>query len=767
MKGTSLFVSSVEEAQAHATSHATRSRDLKAASVPQWYIASENDTPRMIAKQFGVSCSDLVTANRDRLAELQGISRLKEGTRIRVSHFHVDDDKHVPYCHWTFPDDTFEHTEPSYMMVRKLERRKGAAAKHRPVEASLAVPITQYTAPPQKLFKSVQAPPARAAAKTPKKKPPVLAGGPTKPKRPLTGYMIYFSEQREAMKDELAELQLHGKEVMKVVSKMWQELSERDKAAYQARAQMDQTRYQKAMEKYKQDLTAFHRAHPEQARLELVDPEPKSSGVDKNSLFNKVVKLNAEGSAQSGSEYEYFFVLTYIPDLLWCHLAPMVRVGKWGPDKSQAEGRPIWMLVNENEGKEVDISSAFCVPVKSRSMKRTADADREQWDILESGEPIFTNRVGTQSKGMSNASHSAMKHLSGSLEPKQLGQPRKHPPPANFAQAPYGYTDPTHMRGRPRIYPLSPTAVASHSASKARTGSIGSKKKVCRPRKHPLACKAAQSPSSPRGYTDPSQKRGRPRKYPLPDSVTKPSKAAGKRKIGTNTDYNESSAQAASSRRSLSAAKPVTGTIEVKKKRGQPRKYPLPTDAAEAHSEAAGMSRIGSDTENESWEADVEKPRAGGRVQPARQSHSATKPLTGCIEPKMKRGRLCKKPVPADVAESRPSEEPVNGSAEQEKKLRRPRKQPSLCAVVSVEESDEAESPPTKRRKLPQRNVPPVFYGSPRSLNGSAVKAAPSTTRKAPVRGNSGNRKVALTRSGKKLSMASPLMFGPRAGARG
>jgi hypothetical protein len=767
MKGTSLFVPSVEEAKADATSHASRSQDLKAASAPQWYIASENDTPRMIAKQFGVSCSELVAANRDRLSELQGISRLKEGTRIKVSHFHVDDDKHVPYCHWTFPDDSFEHTEPSYMMVRELERRKGAAAKHRPVEASLAVPITQYTAPTPELFKSVQAPPTHASAKTPKKKSPVLAGGPTKPKRPLTGYMIYCSEQREAIKDELAKL--HGKEVIKVVSKMWQELSERDKAAYQEKAQMDQTRYQKAMEKYKQDLATFHRAHPKQALLELADPEPKSAGVDKNSLFNKVVKLNEEGSAQSGSEYEYFFVLTYIPDLHWCHLAPMVRVGNWGPDKPQAEGRPIWMLVNENEGKEVDISSTFCVPVKSRSMKRTVDADREQWDILES-EPskhdyklaaIFTNRVGTKSKAMSNASHSAMKPLSGSIEPKRKrGRPRKHPPPVSVTQTPREYMDPTQKRGRPRSDPLSPSAVATHSTSKAPTGSTRPKEKLCIQHKNPLVRKAVQSLSAPRVYTDPTQKRGRPRKYPLPDSATEPRKTAGTRKIGSDTDYTEwnpetlTPAQAHSSRRSLLATKPLTGTIERKKKGGQPRKPPLLTDTAA--------------TEDENWEPEAEKPPAPGRVQPARQSHSAMKPLTGSIEPKTtKRERACKNPAPTDGAQSLASAEPVNGSTVPKKKLRKPRRHPSLCAVVSVEDSDEAEFPPTKRRKLPHRNVPPVFYGSPRSLNGSAVKATPVTTRKTPVRARSGNRKEALTRSGKKLSMTSPLMFAPRVGARG
>ena len=161
MKGTTLYVPSAEGAQAEASSHASRTREIGVEpSAPQWYIAEENDTPRMIAKQFDVSCTELVNANRSRLPELQWQSRLKEGTRIKVSHFHVDDDKHVPYCHWTFPDDSFEMSEPSYMMVRKLNRRKGTQARAKPVETSFAVPVSEFTAPPADLFNEVKPSPA-------------------------------------------------------------------------------------------------------------------------------------------------------------------------------------------------------------------------------------------------------------------------------------------------------------------------------------------------------------------------------------------------------------------------------------------------------------------------------------------------------------------------------------------------------------------------------------------------------------------------------
>jgi hypothetical protein len=63
----------------------------------------------------------------------------------------------------------------------------------------------------------------------------------------------------------------------------------------------------------------------------------------------------------------------------------MVQDGTFGPDKRKAEGRPKWKLVDEELGKEVDISSSYCIGIKSRAMKNTIDADREEWDIIDDG----------------------------------------------------------------------------------------------------------------------------------------------------------------------------------------------------------------------------------------------------------------------------------------------------------------------------------------------------------------------------------------------
>lgn len=85
--------------------------------------------------------------------------------------------------------------------------------------------------------------------------------------------------------------------------------------------------------------------------------------------------------------FPFRFVLTYIPDLKWCHLAPMIQDGVFGPERKRSSGRPRWRLVDEKLGQEMDISSAFCIPVRSKTVKKTADADKEEWDIMDSPGP--------------------------------------------------------------------------------------------------------------------------------------------------------------------------------------------------------------------------------------------------------------------------------------------------------------------------------------------------------------------------------------------
>lgn len=61
----------------------------------------------------------------------------------------------------------------------------------------------------------------------------------------------------------------------------------------------------------------------------------------------------------------------------------MVADGVFGPERKKSQGRTRWRLVDETLGHELDISSMFCSPVRSKALKRTADADKEEWDVLD------------------------------------------------------------------------------------------------------------------------------------------------------------------------------------------------------------------------------------------------------------------------------------------------------------------------------------------------------------------------------------------------
>jgi hypothetical protein len=119
----------------------------------------------------------------------------------------------------------------------------------------------------------------------------------------------------------------------------------------------------------------------------------------------------------------------------------MRKVGIWGPSQRKCEGRPKWMLVDENEGKEVDISASYCEIVRSRAIKRTEDADEEQWDIMESGPPsAFQNilqpldslaYIGTKQNEKIGASIAApfTNRASDGIQGARVSVPIYQPPP--------------------------------------------------------------------------------------------------------------------------------------------------------------------------------------------------------------------------------------------------------------------------------------------------------------------------------------------------
>ena len=94
-------------------------------------------------------------------------------------------------------------------------------------------------------------------------------------------------------------------------------------------------------------------------------------------LFNRVVAIKGEES------YTYWYVLTYLPDLQWCHVAPLEQRGLFESNKGPSAGRAKWMLVNEEQGGEIDVGAGRCVVMEAREMKKTKEnADEEEWDVI-------------------------------------------------------------------------------------------------------------------------------------------------------------------------------------------------------------------------------------------------------------------------------------------------------------------------------------------------------------------------------------------------
>ena len=322
-------------------------------------------------------------------------------TKIQVSNFDIHPDQHTPYCHWTFPDDKFEDSEPSYIMARKLNRRRNLVKKNVTPTTSFPFTIKKY-APPTNcssniVMKSNQEnvrPQTFVKTKTKKRKR--HPAEPIPPKRPMTAYFQFMNEMRQNIKTS------NQLEVAKIVSEKWKALAEVDKIKYIELSNKARAEYKVAIQKYRNKMDEFNQKHPELAKQcnipSTLTPTKKLRNSIGQNLFNKVVKLNKEGIEGVGTEYKYYYVLTFLPDLQWCHLAPMKKVGVYGTDKPKSQGRPMWMLVNEDEGKEIDVTSTYCEVVKSRATKGCPDADREQWDILDSDvplAPIFTSRAKT------------------------------------------------------------------------------------------------------------------------------------------------------------------------------------------------------------------------------------------------------------------------------------------------------------------------------------------------------------------------------------
>lgn len=415
-KGTTVFIP-LNAKDASASS--TKSAPIK------WYTAKEDETPRGIAMRFKVKYAEFIAANQRKYPELTGNSRLKEGTRIQISRFDIDDSDYMPYPHWTFPDDETDEdsSEPSYMMALKLNRKFGKAIDERPVADSIAVPIEPYS-PDLNGVKDLLIEPkvSQINAKTPAK---VTAKEPKKPKRPPSAFLLFCTHARATMKSKLV-----GKstvESAKLIGDKWKSMPEEAKAPFYKQFEESKPAYAEAIKQYERDLEKF--------RYENPLPSDSAAGVD-TSLLEKVVKLKStNGIPGYASKYEYFYVLTYIPDLMWVHLIPMRKVGVFDEKHTYSAGRPIWMIVSEEEGKEFDTSAAICKPVSSRTINNSADADEEQWDIYESGDkrplaPIFVSKKAANDSSKPTATptaSSAMPNAKSATQTPNAGK-RERPP---------------------------------------------------------------------------------------------------------------------------------------------------------------------------------------------------------------------------------------------------------------------------------------------------------------------------------------------------
>ena len=302
----------------------------------QWHICKENDTPRTIAKMYNVSTYDVVERNKGRLPGLISSSRLKENTKIKVSHLHVPDNLYKPYAHWSFPDSKYEDPEPSYMMVRKLHRRRKVSQQQphsTTTKKRLSSTTTAVAATEQDASISFMSSLKGVVVENDIPNPSLLLSPPAQKMPYVTNVQFQPSP-----------------------------------------------------------LSILAAATAPAAAPYI--PYSENDPMIKGSLYNKVVRLQP-GAMTEGSEYTYWYVLTFIPDLQWCHLAPMIQDGTFGMDKPKAFGKTKWRLLDESFGHEVDISSKYCIAVKSRSMKKTLDADKEEWDIIDDGtDPtvLSTNR---------------------------------------------------------------------------------------------------------------------------------------------------------------------------------------------------------------------------------------------------------------------------------------------------------------------------------------------------------------------------------------
>ena len=317
----------------------------------KWHVVEEDVAFKTLATEtLHIDPHELHRINKG-IPELKGLqvsSELRKGAKLLV-----DDPSKLPfdfdeYCHWTFADDDPNKSEPSYMMalrLRPLAKRAADAAMREEVIAKSEALLV--------------------------------------PERPVVVPSGRRATFIKALEEAKAEADARQKEW---ANSAWHVVKEDISFKKEADALGVDPKYLRDLNKDRLkglQLSSLLRADTwlQTKPLEEVPAADGSVKVERPHLVNRVVQIDGE------DDYEFWYCLTYLPDLQWCHVAPLEKRGVFGdtpgPTGHLAEGKPCWMLVSEEEGGEIDVGAGRCHMMQALEMKGTkANADKEEWDIV-------------------------------------------------------------------------------------------------------------------------------------------------------------------------------------------------------------------------------------------------------------------------------------------------------------------------------------------------------------------------------------------------
>ena len=205
--------------------------------------------------------------------------------------------------------------------------------------------------------------------------------------------MFYNNVHRTKLRQKHPSMKLT--EMSKLIAEQWHKANDNERAPYVLQSEKDKIRYGRAMSLFHKNRDHYvhfmKMNYPGETIPWIKLPKTKKKGKTKKerkmksiaNLVNKVVRVSFDNSREI-TGWEYYFVLTYIPDLQWCRLAPMNMTGTFDTERNSiSKGRIRWKLVQEGQALEVDVSAKRCTVVRTRVMKSTPNADEEEWDILD------------------------------------------------------------------------------------------------------------------------------------------------------------------------------------------------------------------------------------------------------------------------------------------------------------------------------------------------------------------------------------------------